>query len=89
MSFSFPVEGNMPSNRLLSSLTSIAAAVLSLLFPAISPAQTPVLTQHNNNARTGAYTSETTLTPANVNQNTFGKLFRHQPSRFRNPLRSG
>lgn len=33
MSFSFPVEGNMPSNRLLSSLTSIAAAVLSLLFP--------------------------------------------------------
>jgi len=37
--------------------------------------QTPVLTQHNNNARTGAYTTETTLTPSNVNQGTFGKLF--------------
>jgi len=35
----------------------------------------PVLTQHNDNARTGAYTTETVLTPANVNQTTFGKLF--------------
>jgi hypothetical protein len=30
--------------------------------------------QHNNNVRTGAYTTETILTPANVNQNTFGKI---------------
>src|SRR5438445_1480521 len=45
------------------------------LFPSPSSAQTPVLTQHNNNARTGAYTTETVLTPANVNQTTFGKLF--------------
>src|SRR5438309_1377372 len=44
-------------------------------FPSASSAQTPVLTQHNNNARTGAYTTETVLTPANVNQTTFGKLF--------------
>src|SRR5438445_11196973 len=45
------------------------------LFPSPSYAQTPVLTHHNNNARTGAYTTETVLTPANVNQTTFGKLF--------------
>jgi len=43
--------------------------------PVVSLAQTPVLTQHNNNARTGAYSTETVLTPANVNQATFGKLF--------------
>src|SRR6266581_4845996 len=49
-------------------------ALVCLLLPSAS-AQTPVLTQHNNNARTGAYTTETVLTPANVNQATFGKLF--------------
>jgi hypothetical protein len=34
-----------------------------------------VLTWHNDNARTGLYDTETQLTPANVNVNTFGKLF--------------
>jgi len=34
-----------------------------------------VWTQHNDNARTGNYSSETTLTPSTVSQARFGKLF--------------
>src|SRR5579864_1665717 len=34
-----------------------------------------VLTYHNDNARDGAFTAETILTPANVNSSQFGKLF--------------
>ncbi|MFY9911478.1 MAG: pyrrolo-quinoline quinone [Candidatus Sulfotelmatobacter sp.] len=35
---------------------------------------TDVLTYHNDNARTGQYLAETTLTPSNVNEAHFGKL---------------
>src|SRR5580700_1141023 len=34
-----------------------------------------VLTYHNNTARNGVNSSETTLTPGNVNSSSFGKLF--------------
>jgi hypothetical protein len=41
------------------------------------PAQTPILTYHNDIGRTGSNTNETLLTPANVDPAHFGKLFSH------------
>src|SRR5580658_827837 len=51
--------------------------IILLLLRCISPAfgQTPVLTQHYDNSRTGQNITETMLTPANVNASQFGKLF--------------
>ncbi len=58
-------------------------AALAVQLSAVTPASAQsanippleVLTQHNNNARTGANLRETTLNTANVNVSTFGKLF--------------
>ena len=55
---------------------SIVVATLAFAFvTCLAPAQVNVTTYHYDNARTGQNTRETTLTPANVNSNQFGKLF--------------
>jgi len=48
----------------------------AFLLPVAAFAQVDVLTQHNDNARTGANLSERVLTPANVNKQHFGMLFK-------------
>src|SRR5215469_11660426 len=56
---------------------SILACVALLALGSATVSQTNVTTHHNDIARTGANTSETVLTPLNVNNTTFGKLFSH------------
>ncbi|HXJ86336.1 MAG TPA: pyrrolo-quinoline quinone [Candidatus Binatia bacterium] len=63
----------MATTTCLSTRTSTLAAAC-LLLTASSFTQ-DVLTYHNNIARTGLYNKEVTLTTANVNSTTFGKLF--------------
>src|ERR1700723_808593 len=62
------------SSRHLAGLALTIAACLFCSVPSVS-AQTPILTQHYDNGRTGQNTSETILTTSNVNSVTFGKLF--------------
>ncbi len=54
----------------------LSLAVFMLLVNICASAQVSVLTQHNNNQRTGANLNETTLNTSNVNGNQFGLLFK-------------
>jgi len=49
--------------------------LLFLLWPGLALCQVSVLTQHNDNSRTGLNAHETLLTPTSVSFKTFGKLF--------------
>ena len=60
----------MRTNRLVAIVT---VSVLSATYTLSISGQ--VLTRQYDNARTGATTNERTLTPANVNVKSFGKLF--------------
>ena len=67
----FTVEGSNAAG-------SAWATVETFITPATNPPaslQVPVVTYRNNVARTGLNPAETALTLANVNTNTFGKLF--------------
>ena len=55
----------------LSGVAGILALTLSC------SAQVDVLTEHNDNFRTGVNARETVLTPEDVNKNQFGMLFKH------------
>ena len=58
----------------MSTARSAALLLLMMAFPALY-AQVSVVTAQNDNARTSANLSESTLTTSNVNVNQFGKIF--------------
>src|SRR5258706_3231627 len=66
-----------PGQKVVLSSTrcGIAAAVLALALLPRTAGAVNVTTQHNNNQRLGANTSETTLNTANVTVSRFGTLF--------------
>jgi hypothetical protein len=68
-------NSHFASSRFYFSAAALGLAALGLAAPHPALAQTAVLTQNNDNARTGSNTTETTLTPKNVTVTTFGKLF--------------
>lgn len=65
---------NKPVKSTLCSLSLFGCQLV--LTCVCSHAQVDVLTQHNDNARTGVNSRETVLTPANVNGARFGMLFK-------------
>ena len=69
----------MPRSEVQWMRFALVIALLCLSFvPASAQTAAPVLTRSYNNQRLGNNTQETTLTPANVNAGSFGRLFSRQ-----------
>jgi hypothetical protein len=66
---------NAGIGRLPLSILLFRTVLTVLLTAAAAKGGVNVVTYHNDNSRTGDNLNETNLTPANVNVNTFGKLF--------------
>src|SRR5712671_4382293 len=65
-----------PRTRVFSTAAMrVLLGILAFIPSAFSQNFTGVLTQHNDNSRTGQNLQETILTPQNVSSTTFGKLF--------------
>ena len=63
--------------RFSSCLVRLSRLVSTVAFGLSCSGQADVLTEHNDNFRTGVNARETILSPANVNKNQFGMLFKH------------
>lgn len=62
--------------RNLTRITQAALCLTCFALASLASAQVDVLTHHNNRERTGTNLHETILTPANVNAEKFGMLFK-------------
>ena len=69
------LHASLVSFSITTSIRNFGVFVLFCTVAVPAFGQTSVLTQHNDNARTGQNTSETILNTTNVNVNQFGKLF--------------